>query len=242
MNGCGGLRPILASIMLVLCLAAASHSIDDAKPARAIRVWVADGAADGAIAKRLKKLKFDVIAVTWDKLDPREAEPGEVIFLATHWGDEAAYPLLEKQKDALDKFIQRGGGLLASQPNRTFTPALLPYPITFENGYDAKQPDKSNLAQDHFITEDLADEDMPFPHDQMSNLDPRYRILAKQKSTDSPSLVVCNYGDGRIVVQTNNETYAAEIKIGDEILRRMIVWAAGREPRSKDKKPQIEHR
>jgi hypothetical protein len=70
---------------------------------------------------------------------------------------------------------------------------------------------------------------MPFPADPLLKVDGRYRVLAKQKSTGSPSLVVAGCGDGRVVVQTANENYAATIPIGDEILRRMIVWAAGRE-------------
>lgn len=209
-------------------------NLQQGKQAKAIRVLIADSTPDeSAIAKRLRKLKFDVVVFAWDKIDPGEAKNSDVIFLATHWGEQFAFPGLEAKKAAFHKFVQRGGGLVASQPNpsgtRTCTPTLLPYPITFDYHYDQKDPTCINLAQDHFITEDLAHSKMPFPHDRMLKVDPRYRVLAKQKSTDSPSLVVCNFGDGRVVVQTNAESDAANIPLGDEILRRMIVWAAGRE-------------
>ena len=208
---------------------------------RPIRVLVADTtAADSTAVQRLRGLKFVVIGADWRNFDPDRAEDIDVIFLATGWGDQLSLPPLDAKKDAFHRFVQRGGGLLASQPNpfasQTCTPALLPYPITFHAGYDDRDPTRLNLAHDHFITEDLADRDMPFPADPMLKLDPRYRVLAKQKSTGYPSLAVAPYGDGRVVVQTANENYAATIPISDEILRRMIVWAAGREPRSKTSK------
>ena len=211
--------------------------VNQAKQPRPIRVLVADGSVtDSAIADRLRQLKFEVVAVAWNKLDPDQAKDVDVIFLATHWGDQLVLPALEAKKDALHRFVQRGGGLVASQPNpagtRTCTPTLLPYPITFDYRYDQKDRPCVNVAQDHFITEDLPDTDMPFPHDALVNVDPRYRVLAKHKSTDRPCLVACPFGDGRVVVQTNNETYGANIRLGDEILRRMLVWAAGKEPRA----------
>ncbi|MCI0682255.1 MAG: hypothetical protein L0Y71_09135 [Gemmataceae bacterium] len=200
-----------------------------------IRVLVGDVAAsDGAAAKRLRGLKFVVVDAPWDKVDPDRAEDIDVIFLATSWGDQLALAALDAKKDAFHRFIRRGGGLVASQPNpaafQTCTPALLPYPITFHYMYDQKDTTRLNLAHDHFITEDLAGHEMPFPADPMLKVDPRYRVLAKQKSTGFPSLVAASSGDGRVVVQTANESYASTIPIGDEILRRMIVWAAGREP------------
>jgi hypothetical protein len=201
---------------------------------RPIRVLVADTlAADSTAVKRLRGLKFVVTGAAWEKVDPDRAEDIDVIFLATGWGDQLALPALDARAKAFRRFVERGGGLVASQPNPsalvTCTPALLPYPITFHYRYDDRDPTRLNLAHDHFITEDLAGHEMPFPADPLLKVDGRYRVLAKQKSTGSPSLVVAGCGDGRVVVQTANENYAATIPIGDEILRRMIVWAAGRE-------------
>ena len=42
--------------------------------------------------------------------------------------------------------------------------------------------------------------------------------------------LVCDFGKGRIVVQTANEGSGATTPISDAIFIRMIVWAAGREP------------
>ena len=56
-------------------------------------------------------------------------------------------------------------------------------------------------------------------------------MLAIQQKTECPSLAVSSYGAGRVVVQTANENVHAGMPLTDEILRRMVIWAAGREPR-----------
>lgn len=209
-----------------------------AKQPRRIRVLVADNAAaETPAVKRLRSLPFDVSVVAWTRIEPDKLKDIDVIFLATGWGEQSALAALDARKDAFRTFVRRGGGMVASQPNpsntQTCSPALLPYPITFHYHYDRTDIARVNLAHDHFITEDLPDKDMPFPHDPIIQLDPRYRILAKQKSNDAPSLMVSPFGDGRVVVQTANESIGANIRLSDEILRRMIVWAAGQEPRRK---------
>ncbi|MCI0376791.1 MAG: hypothetical protein L0215_04225 [Gemmataceae bacterium] len=215
--------------------------------ARAIRVLyvkLADNQPDvkrdeeTPVIARLRKLKFDVVVAPWSKFDPERAKDIDVIFLPTGWaGVETIYQGIEAKRDAIHKFVERGHGLLVCQPNPnhfqdgTCTPSVMPFPITFQAHYDKTEPARVNLAHDHFITEDLADNDMPFPFDPIKEIDNRYRVLAKQKSTGSPSLAVCSFGDGRIVVQTSNENYGAIFPISDTILTRMIVWAAGREPK-----------
>lgn len=207
-----------------------------------VRVVVVDLTPVGAkqssqqgIVQRLKKLNFEVDLVHFTKIDPSQAKRADVILLATMWGDDADPPFrhLESIKDAFHSFVRQGGGLLVCQPNPTkqnvCTPTLLPYPITFQNHYDKRDPTRINLAPDHFITRKLPDDAMPFPSDPMLKLDPRYQVLARQKSTGFASLAVCSFGAGRVVVQTANENVASNIPIGDEILRRMVVWAARRD-------------
>lgn len=220
---------------LLLCPAPDESGERAAKP---IRVLFTDlGGHSTGVADRLKKLDFQVTVVPWTDFDPATVKDADVIFLPTFWaGDERFYQHFEGKAEAVRKFVERGGGLIVCQPNANqCTPTLLPYPITFRNGYDSTEPARINLAPDHFITEDLRDDEMPFPADPILKIDPRYQVLAKQKSTGFPSLAVTNYGDGRIVVQTANESYAATIPIGDEILRRMITWSAGREPARRKK-------
>lgn len=190
-----------------------------------------------AAIDRLKGLKFEVTTVPWKEFGPASLKDVDVLFLPTQWAEaEATFQHFEKQREAIQTFVKSGKGLLVCQPNPSqnqdgaCTPQLLPYPITFNNWYDASQPERVNLDPSHFITDDLPGEDMPFPADPMVKVDKRWTILAKQKATDSASLAVCQFGDGRIVVQTANESPSATIPLKDEIVRRMVVWAASREP------------
>jgi hypothetical protein len=187
-----------------------------------------------AAVSRLGSLKFHVVVVPWAKLEPHRLKDIDVILLPTQWeeeGDQVRF--FDEIADQFHRFVREGGGLLVCQPNPTrrgqCTPKVLPYPITFSNWYDERDTTRINLKPDHFITEDLPDADMPFPADPILKIDPRYTILAKQKSTDWPSLAVCTFGKGRVVVQTANESRASTIPFGDEIFRRMVVWAAARD-------------
>ncbi|MCI0464340.1 MAG: hypothetical protein L0Z62_45985 [Gemmataceae bacterium] len=205
----------------------------DRKPIRVLVVQLSEG--EGPAAARLRKLRFEVVALPWKQVDVERLKNVDVILLPTGWaGRTDSYEHLESKKDQFHGFINRGGGLLICQPNPlqpgTRTPRLLPYPITFQNQYDATDPERVNLDPAHFITDDLPGSDLPFPFDPMLEVDRRYTLLARQKSTGWASLAVCRFGDGRVVVQTANENPAASIRLGDEILRRMVVWAAGREP------------
>lgn len=182
---------------------------------------------------RLKGLKFEVATVPWKEFGAASLKDIDVLFLPTQWAEaEATYQHFEKQREAIQSFVKSGKGLLVCQPNpsqnqdQTCTPQLLPYPITFQNSYNDAERELANLDPAHFITDDLPGADMPFPADPMIKVDKRWTILAKQKATDWASLAVCRFGEGRIVVQTANESPHATIPMKDEIVRRMVVWAA----------------
>lgn len=188
-----------------------------------------------SIIERLRALQFQVTVVPWPQLGPGSLRDVDVVLLPTQWGDQTDHTAhLERLSASLHRFIQAGGGLLVCQPNpektNLITPALLPYPITFQNTYDAKKPERVNLAPRHFITRGLKDAELPFPADPMLKVDPRYQVLARQKSTGWSSLAVCSFGDGRVVVQTASESRGATIPLGNEIVRRMVIWAASRDP------------
>lgn len=187
-----------------------------------------------ALVSRLKELTFDVVFVDWSKVEPAKLKDIDVIVLPTQWAARPEpFKHFEERSGAFLGFVESGGGLLVCQPNPPLecTPKLLPYPITFRNGYDDRAPERVHVGPAHFITADLSTADLPFPADPMISVDRRYQVLAKQKSTDWASLAVCTYGDGRVVVQTANENRGATIPIPDEILRRMIVWAANADKR-----------
>lgn len=200
-----------------------------------VRVLIpAIGRGEKAVVARLRELNFQVTVVPWRELVPARLRDADVLLLPTQWGDQSAhYDHLEKLQPAVHRFVQAGGGLLVCQPNPEktgfVTPTLLPYPIKFQNSYDGSKPERVNLAPRHFITRGLKESELPFPADPMLELDQRYQILVRQKSTGWASLAVCPFGDGRVVVQTANETRGATIPFSDEVLRRMVLWAAGRD-------------
>lgn len=181
---------------------------------------------------RLPKSRFTVKVIHWKQFEAKALKDVDVLLLPTGWAwDAKRFQHLESRKESIHAFLKRGGGILVCQPNPEdkCTPTLLPYPITFQNGYDESRPERVNLAPEHFITEDVHPSKLPFPADPMIKVDPHYKILAKQKSTGWPSLAICEWGQGRVVVQTANESTKSTIPIGDAILRRMVIWAAHQE-------------
>ena len=55
-------------------------------------------------------------------------------------------------------------------------------------------------------------------------------VLALGARSESPSLLVCEFGKGRVVVQMGNESRSSKNAFTDDIFRRMTIWSAGREP------------
>lgn len=201
---------------------------------RAVTVLVVNLKDQPMPVDRIKELGFPVEVADWQTFDPRHLMSGHVILLPTNWAyDPARLEKLDAQKQAYHEFVRRGGGLVVCPPNPRghCTPELLPYPIKFRQAYDKEQPERVHVAPKHYITSGLPASDLPFPADPMIEVDRNYKVLAVQKSTRWASLAVCDFGKGRVVVQTaneNNKPQAPEHPLADEILRRMILWAAGR--------------
>ncbi len=191
---------------------------------------------DGSVVERLRDLGFNVVVVPWRNFDPNSMSDDDVLLLPNHWAaQEDRYDYFESKKDDFHAFVKRGGGLLVCRPHphTECTPTLLPYPVTFENRAGRSSPRRINLTkQTHYITSRLPDMDMPFSADSMIRIDKQYETLALQFMTQRPSLAVCRFGNGRVVVQTANDNVHAYEPLADEILRRMVLWAAGREPRN----------
>jgi phosphatidylserine/phosphatidylglycerophosphate/cardiolipin synthase-like enzyme len=155
----------------------------------------------------------------------------DVIYLPLAWAGASGsdYQVIESHASDYHAYVDGGGGLFVEQPNPCghpgdqATPASLPYPITFICPYN---PDDDPLIVDpnHFITDGLASAEMPTPYDQMTNLDPAYHVLVVGHITGSPSLVVADYGAGRVLVETAHPGYGAIKVFSDEVYRRMINW------------------
>ena len=199
----------------------------------ATRVLLVGG--DPALPPSMRSLGFEVRLVQWADVASFDLSDADVVYLPSCWANTPEQlAAAEEQAGRLRAFVERGGGLVAGQanafllPDRTVTPGLLPYPITFYCRYDDDRR-LENLSHDHFITEDVAPEDLPFPADTLTHVDERYAVLARQAKTGNVALAVCAFGDGRVVVHTAAEGPRASVLLSDEVLRRMVVWAAGRD-------------
>lgn len=185
------------------------------------------------VVERLRGLQFQVTVRNWREFDPDREKDCDLILLPTMFAHtKETFAHLEEKSTAFHRFVRQGGALIVCQPNppRVCTPKLLPYPITFRNSYDADQPARVHLNPRHFLTRGLGGDALPFPADPMIAVDPRYTLLAKQASTGWPSLAVCTFGIGRVVVQTANENRGANIPLHGELLRRMILWSVRMDP------------
>ena len=119
---------------------------------------------------------------------------------------------------------------MVCQPNSGGCPPVLPYPMSMDGGYDPNDTQRVSVAHAHYITEGVAANDLPFPADKVRKWDKRYEVLAIGGRSESPSLLVCPFGKGRVVVQMGNESRESSDPFSDEVFRRMVIWAASREP------------
>ena len=68
---------------------------------------------------------------------------------------------------------------------------------------------------------------MPGPADQITAFSTSYDVLVEGRVTGSPSLLVADYGQGRVVIQTDNSDYGSlNGDISDEVFIRMIEWVS----------------
>jgi hypothetical protein len=159
-----------------------------------------------------------------------------IIYLPTGWaeqGNDSDFQAIEARAKDYLAYLEAGGSVLVEQPNpyerpdNSVTPSILPYPITFENFYDKNDWPPVIVNPDHFITNGLAEDEMPGPSDRMVEIDPAYEILVRGRSTNSPSLAVATIGNGRILILADTSNPKALRPFGDEVFRRMIEWLFG---------------
>ncbi len=160
----------------------------------------------------------------------------DVVYLPTGWAAwNAPYPDIEKNAPQYHQYVHEGGSLVVEQPNpngqpdESVSPALLPYPITFYNLYDSDDWPPIIVDQQHPITQGLEREDMPGPADQIKQIDAAYEVLVRGLATNSPSIATARYGQGRIVILTDNSSRDAEHPFSDIVIRRIIDWTQERQ-------------
>jgi len=193
--------------------------------------------ADYSIPKdRLSGLGYSITLISPDS-GLTTFQQYDIVYLPEDWANEVIgdYDIIESHAPDYQAYIKAGGSLFSDQPNpylqpaSTVTPSLLPYPITFFYSYTL---DDLPIIQNpnHEITQGLTDEEMPFPADQMLNIDSRYEVLVVGRKTGVASLVVGEYGSGRILVQTGHPSTDANHPFSDEVYIRMVNWVGTSSP------------
>ena len=234
-------RPLLAEVQNAVRPAAPPHlpampalpNRGATRPLLDIHVAVVGSESDDDVVRAvegLSRLGFSTKVMAPHLVEKLEGT--DVLYLPSGWyEDKKQADLLDEMKTSLDRFFQRGGGLVAGQPNpyghpgEECTPHLLPYPIRFHNWYVMADARRKNLDPSHFITEDVPAEALPYPADRMLEVDGRYQPLARGEGSQTPSVVIAEPGKGRVVVHTSSTG-----GLHGELLRRMVVWAAQAEP------------
>jgi uncharacterized membrane protein len=152
----------------------------------------------------------------------------DVVYLPVGWAFQNQ--LIESRANQYQRFVEEGGGLVVEQPNfkATFTPELLPYKVAFGlNQYDPGEwpPD---VRMKHEIVENLRASELPGPGNRIGVKDDRWQVIATSPQGKYPTLVVAEYGRGRIVVLASSVSENREVRyqLGDHFIERFIAWVS----------------
>lgn len=158
----------------------------------------------------------------------------DLLYLPVQWAqkDVGDYATVDARADAYRTYVHDGGMLFVDQPNpyqqagERITPDLLPYPVTFYNAMDAGDYPPTVVNSNHPVTRGVPAEDLPFPADQMLDVDARYEVLVQGASSGAPSLIVVTYGAGRVLIQTAHPGKSELIghPIGSRAYMQMLAW------------------
>jgi hypothetical protein len=231
------LRPILAfSIYYTMSLSNTAHSFKfnlNTIQQETISVGLIQTGSFSEVESRLSNLGFEVTLLA-PSSGLNEFNNYDIIYLPYEWASAFNGSKSEIEANAPDykDYIQNGGSIIMDYPNSwNFSPQLLPYAITINELYSRDDNEWPPIVVDpnHVITSGLPEYEMPGPRNQITSLAAEYEILVKSRITDSPTLVIATYGNGKILVHTADPSYFSKHPIGDKVYRRMIRWLAGLE-------------
>jgi uncharacterized membrane protein len=152
----------------------------------------------------------------------------DVVYLPIGWAFQNQ--LIESRANQYQRFVEEGGGLVVEQPNfkSTLTPELLPYQIAFGlMQYDPREwpPD---VRVGHEIVENLRASELPGPGNRIGVKDDHWQVLATSPNGKYPTLVIAEYGQGRIVVLASSVSENREVRyqLGDQFIKRFLAWVS----------------
>ncbi len=202
------------------------YGVRAASPKIGVVLWPTAPFDKWGTCDRLQRLGYNTRLVPADAgLDTLRQY--DVIYVAALWTSAS-----EIEHHAADyiAYVAGGGGLLVEQPNLeglAFSPAILPYPVTFYWLYDMQDLQSVIVNPEHCVTKGLADREAPFPTDMITTYDKHYTVLARGPHSGSPSLLVGQYKHGRVLIDASDASPKNSFPISDELLQRMISWVAG---------------
>ena len=166
-----------------------------------------------------------------------EFQAYDIVYLPVNWAHAASGDLAALEEHAQDyrDYVSGGGGLLIDQPNpfdqpdNKARPTLLPYAVTFDSGYTNNDHPPTILDPLHYLTADLLPEDLPFPCDTLTDVATEYDILVVGRQTGHPSLLIAEYGAGRVLIQAATPLRSFSKPFSDEAYVRMVRWVSQRE-------------
>jgi len=152
----------------------------------------------------------------------------DVIYLPIGWAFQNH--LIENRAMQYQRFVEDGGGLIVEQPNYAgaLSPELLPYEITFKTmRYD---PDEwpPRIVSEHEIIKNISVSELPGPGSLISAWDDNWTVITNSSKSNSPTLLVTSYGNGRIAVLSTSVSKNSSVRyqVGDNFIKSLITWVS----------------
>ncbi len=157
----------------------------------------------------------------------------DIIYLPSNWAQVSIGHLDELESNAEDfkSYVHDGGSLVVEQanpfqqPNHQVRPALLPYPILFDNSYNLSDMPLVIVDDQHPLTKGFAPEELPFPADQMIEVDSNYQVLTRGLVSGAPGMVVTEFGTGKVLVLGYSLSLTGTFTVSDNFGHALMEWA-----------------
>jgi len=179
------------------------------------------------IKDRLSKLGFQAEWIGASS-DYKDFIQYDIVYLPIGWSFQNQ--LIESRSSHYQRFVKEGGGLVIEQPNSkaNLTPELLPYKIVFGSmRYDANEwpPD---IRAKHEIVTNIRESELPGPGNKITPKDDHWLVITSSAKTHTPTLVVAEYGKGRIVILGSSVSTNKEVRyqLGDHFIKNFISWVS----------------
>ncbi|RPI89389.1 MAG: toll/interleukin-1 receptor domain-containing protein [Chloroflexi bacterium] len=152
----------------------------------------------------------------------------DIVYLPVGWSFQNE--LIESRSGQYQRFVKEGGGLVIEQPNfkSNLIPELVPYKIVFSSmHYDANEwpPD---VRVKHEIVTNIRASELPGPGNRIAVKDDHWQVITTSAKSNYPTLVVAEYGQGRIVVLASSASENKQVRyqLGDQFIKRLISWVS----------------